>query len=165
MNNSTPVQDWKVDDVGRWLAEHQLRHLISRFESLGITGEHLLTMDDNVMKNDLRITNPGERAALNGALMNIRTELSRGFTVPERPRSTSFETNNRRGDSKNRLNTMPPKRTAKTMPTTHSQSPVITKKSAEIKIAPAPHLLDDSCRHSGWIRKMGGSYKSCEFTV
>ena len=154
MNNGVPLQEWTTDDVGRWLAEHQLRHLISRFESLGITGEHLIVMDENMMRNDLRITNPGERAAISGALMNIRTADShRTFTMPERPRSSSFE--QKKSSPNTRLNTMPPQRIR----------PASSRRSAEMLIAPAPQLLDDSCRHSGWIRKMGGSYKSCELAA
>ena len=156
MNNGIPLQEWTTDDVGRWLADHQLRHLISRFESLGITGEHLITMDDSMMRNDLRINNPGERAAINGALMNIRADSHRTFTMPERPRSSSFE--QKKFSPNTRLNTMPPQR-HRTVPS------VPSRRSAEMLIAPAPQLLDDACRHSGWIRKMGGSYKSCKYTV
>lgn len=156
MNNGLPLHEWTTDDVGRWLAEHQLRPLISRFESLGITGEHLVVMDDAMMRNDLRMINPGERAALNGALMNIRMNMAdthRTFTVPERPRSSSFE--QKKSSPNTRMNTMPPQR-HRTVPA------AAARRSSEMLIAPAPQLLDDACRHSGWIRKMGGSYKSCE---
>lgn len=155
MNSTLPVHEWTIDEVGRWLADHHLRHLFPRFEALGITGEQLLTMDENVMKTHLRITSPGERAALNGALLNLRTCTQQTHPLPkkpDRPRSTSFEQNLKATTmSKNRMNTMPPQ---------HRKTS--RQQLAELKIAPAPQLLDDYCRHSGWIRKMGGSYKSCE---
>lgn len=153
MNSTLPIQEWTIDEVGRWLADHHLRHLVPRFEALGITGEQLLTIDDNIMKTHLRITSPGERAALNGALMNLRSAVQQSqlhSKKTDRPRSTSFEIR-KQGTPKERLMTMP-----------HQQRKISLQHAPELKLAPAPQLLDDCCRHSGWIRKMGGSYKSCE---
>lgn len=151
--NELPLREWTSDDIGRWLTDHHLRHLISRFEAAGVSGEELLTMEDNDMKVRLRMTNPGERAALNGALLSLKSNMKRtshtmGAVV--RPRSTSFEPG--RGTH------------ARTMPGRHMTSvSSISKPVEELKLGSAPELLDDHCRHSGWIRKVGGGYKHCEW--
>ena len=168
-----------MDDITRWLESINLHSLIPTFERLTITGSDLPQLDDVYMRDKLRITKPAEMIVLKGAISNltdapapankkISNAVGAGAKPMERERSGSFE-------KKKTYPQVSARKAASFTPATMPRnftatggsdvgSIVGTREPQLKKGASAPEVLDDRCRYSGWIRKQGGGYKSCECT-
>ena len=172
------LKNWDVDDVSRWLGQIHLSNLIPNFERIGITGLDIPQIDDRYIREHLRVVKPAEIATLKGALGTL-VEVSqqsqqlaappwRKSAVPRQPVEADFQRTSsvdkpsvRTGERK------PPSGLPKnyTMPAnaTGSVGGTVVANSPQLISRSAPELLDDHVRYSGWIRKQGGGYKSCEW--
>ena len=147
------VRSWTVDDVCRWLISINMSSVSTKMEMGGIDGERLLMLNEASLTQQLKITNPSQKVALMAAIDTLRgtvvTQRSRTMAPKESRVAPSSERN--RASSTGQQNKPARKSSTKATP------PLQT-----VVIAPAPKLLDEYCNHSGWIRKRGGSHKSCE---
>jgi hypothetical protein len=175
-------KQWGVDDVVKWLESIQLHNLIPMFERHGITGPDLPQMDDAYMRESLRITKPAEMTALRGAISTLTEQL----VMTGQPGKGSRKVSNaplkpaerERTGSFDQQKTYPQlsRKTSNFTPTTMPRNFTVSGGEREIVVgsatreprlkkgASAPEVLDDRCRYSGWIRKQGGGYKSCEWS-
>lgn len=164
--NLQNFRKWDEDDVSRWLGQISLSNLIPNFERVGIKGIDLDALDESYMREHLRITKPAEMMALKGAISTLVDAASnnpprRKSAVPrsvqgveKRERTLSFE----KGVSKGVPHVIPA-----TLPwnyTVSTDRP--STREPQLMNVSATQLLDDNCRFTGWIRKQGGSYKSCK---
>ena len=172
-------KQWSVDDVSSWLESINLHSLIPAFERLNISGLDLPLLDDAYLRENLRITKPAEMAALKGALSNLtdpgtsgkppnrRVSNQTAVKPIERERAGSFDGKKTYPLMSRKTSNFAP---ATTMPrnftVSGSEKDLLTMAGTREprlkKGASAPEVLDDRCRYSGWIRKQGGGYKSCE---
>ena len=163
------IQQWSVDDVSKWLESLHLYSLIPIFERYNIRGVELSQMDDAYMRESLRITKPGEVAALKGAISNLIEQApqkqNKRVSAPVRERSGSLD--------KPKTYPQMSKKISNFNPTTMPRNFTISGGETEFGIsatreprlkkdASAPDVLDDKCRYSGWIIKQGGGYKNCK---
>lgn len=156
MANPVTLRAWTVDDVGRWLSSINLTHLVHKFEVANITGDQLYRMDEGPLPQQIRL-NPAEKLTLQASIRQLKESTARSMTIPPnstrygeispRPRSSS--------DSKGKR-----KKTVRQCDS--EQSGIDENLPPEPRPGPVGDLLDDHCRHSGWIRKRGGGYKSCK---
>ncbi len=153
---TTSLRDWNQDNVGKWLCSVNLGYLTVKFEMLRIDGVGLLTMDDSFIDTNLRL-NPAERTAFTGALHCLRSSPLYG-TYPS-PRSTTLPNSKAYNAcidlTRPRFDSEATKRVKIHHQTSDSPKP-------EVKLGPVRELLKN-CRHSGWIRKQGGSNKGCKY--
>lgn len=175
---------WTVDDVSNWLSQINLSSLVPTFERLGINGLQLAQIDDQFMKERLRMSKPSEVLALRGAIITLRDspppnpplmagagvggggnrKTSAQVGLSNRPQSIAVPSSNRiRTNSYDKTtNTATgtvaartlPNRSLTTPPGGFKQQPMLSTGSAQV-------LLED-CRHCGWIIKQGGGYKNCK---
>lgn len=170
---------WTVDDVSNWLSQINLSSLVPAFDRLGIDGTQLALIDDQFIKERLRMSKPSEVQALRGAIIALRDSsppvpsLTPGVVsggtrrasaqsgLPSRPTSMASPASNRiRTNSYDKTSTTI---VAKTMPNVNRRltTPPGGFKPPMLSTGSAQVLLDD-CRHCGWIIKQGGGYKSCK---
>ena len=170
---ATSYRQWSVDDVTKWLESIHLHCLIPTFERLNIAGSDLPQLDDSFLREKLRITKPAEMIALKGAISNL-TDAPLATTNRKVSNAVGGVKPVERSGSFERIKTYPQvsRKTTSFTPTTmprnftvpcgEKESIVGTREPQLKKGASAPEVLDDRCRYSGWIRKQGGGYKSCE---
>lgn len=160
MSNSAILRSWTVEDVSRWLSSLHMNHLVPKFEVANVNGEVLCMMDEGYMPPLLKL-NPAEKTTVMASIKSLkdittyRNTISRQSVDSPRARtSTEHEGKKRRSQPSiplaTRHNTLP------------SNSRLDVYDPPEHKELPAAEILDDKCRHSGWIRKRGGGYKNCE---
>ena len=177
---------WSVEDVSNWLSQINLSSLVPTFERLGINGSLLLQIDDQFIKERLRMSKPAEVMALCGAINYLRESSpptqqpaagSRKTSVQplpgHSPRPQSFAAANRiRTNSYDKTapggggGLPPPTGTvgpSKTLPPQRRRTtpPGGGFRQPMLATGSAQVLLED-CRHCGWIIKQGGGYKSCK---
>ena len=175
---------WSVEEVTNWLETINLHSLIPAFEKLNITGPDLPQLDDAFMRENLHITKPAEMAALKGALSaltdpgvpvvpltaskptNRKVSNQPGKPV-ERERSGSFDGKKTYPQMTRNMSTFNPTTMPRNFTVSSGEKELVsgTREPRLKKGASAPEVLDDRCRYSGWIRKQGGSYKSCEYAL
>ena len=180
-------KQWSVDDVSKWLESLHLHSLIPTFERHNITGSDLPQLDDAYMRENLRITKPGEVTVLKGAILNLEQTAAprQANKAPNRkvaniPGRSATESHTReRTGSYEKQKTYPQtsmKKVSNITPTTMPRNFTVsggedlhaisrTREPRLKKGASAPEVLDDRCRYSGWIRKQGGGYKNCKWAL
>ena len=150
------VRSWTVDDVCRWLISINMSSVSTKLELGGIDGERLLMLSESSLAQQLKITNPSQRIALMAAIDNLRgtvvTQRSKTM-VPKESRATA-------SSERSRASSTGQQNKPRKSSSTKARPPIQT-----VVIAPAPKLLDEYCNHSGWIRKRGGSHKTCELIM
>ena len=160
------LKDWSQDNVGKWLSSINFGYMVAKFETLRIDGPLLAVMDDTFIDTHLRL-NPAEKSAFTGALQALRSnQLQQQYgttTLPHHLHSPTQQHHQQRvntfssggsGESPRPRFNSDIKKVVKVQ---HTQ-----QNEPELKIASAPELLSN-CRHSGWIRKQGGSRKGCKW--
>ena len=164
-------KQWDTESVSRWLQSIQLHHLIPPFERLNICGADLPQLDDNYMRETLRITKPGEIIALKGAISTLTEQTGQPSRQANRGNNRKISNPPRyvqvdrdRLGSFDKQKTYPQTRNASApaFPRYNTVSGCETREPQLKKGASAPDVLDDKCRYSGWIRKQGGGYKNCK---
>ena len=170
---------WTVDDVSNWLSQINLSSLVPTFERLGINGLQLAQIDEQFIKERLRMSKPSEALALRGAISTLRdsssvpnsplatggggtrrTSAQAGHSA--RPQSIAAPASNRiRTNSYDKTNTATGMVSAKTLPNRSLTTPPGGFKQPMLSTGSAQVLLED-CRHCGWIIKQGGGYKNCK---
>ena len=155
--------EWDSVEIASWLCSINMSYLIPTFERNDITGDVLPSINDSFMKETLRMNKPGEMAALRGALAVLTQQESRKQTktLPQKsqitlPRGVRERTASNGADAKPAL----PK--TATLPGKKIDTGA---KEPQLLIAPARQLLDDHCKHSGWIRKQGGGRRTCKLVT
>ena len=168
---------WTVDDVSRWLSQINLSSLVPAFERLGINGSQLALIDDQFIKERLRMSKPLEMTALRGAIISLkessqpdppppvgarRTSGQPG--PPVRPQSIAAASTSRIRTNSFDKNAPAPGilGPSKTLPVRSSTTPPGGFRQPMLATGSAQELLED-CRHCGWIIKQGGGYKNCKF--
>lgn len=154
MANPVTLRAWTVDDVGRWLSSINLTHLVHKFEVANITGDQLYRMDDGPLPQQLKL-NPAEKLTIQASIRLLKESSIRSMTIP--PNSTRY------GEILPRQRSSSDSKRKRSMRQCDSEhSGIDDNRPPEPKPGPVGDLLDDNCRHSGWIRKRGGGYKSCK---
>jgi hypothetical protein len=161
-------KQWDVEGVLKWLESIHLHHLIPTFERNGISGADLPQLDDNYLRENLRITKPGEIIAIKGAISTLTDQTGQppprqankgnNRKVSNSPRYVQVDRD--RSGSFDKQKTSPQTRNPTTGVRYHTVSGGETREPQLKKGASAPDVLDDRCRYSGWIRKQGGGYKN-----
>lgn len=164
MSNAGYVH-WSPADVSTWLGSLSLHHLVPNFEKLQIDGSRLASLSDQDLRGKLRLTKPAEVMAIRGAINKLVDD--------SRPLPPVFH-ENRRISSSPRMGGPPrdrassiEKKSSKTMPLVHRNtiagaSEQLVIRQPKLVQGSASELIDKECKYSGWIRKQGGAYKSCE---
>ena len=62
--NPANITSWSVDDVCQWLLTSGLGKFMDIFKDNCVDGECLLTLDNNLLKEDLKITQLGYRSKI-----------------------------------------------------------------------------------------------------
>lgn len=62
--NPANITSWSVDDVSQWLLMNGLGKFTEVFKDNCVDGECLLTLDNNLLKDDLKITQLGYRSKI-----------------------------------------------------------------------------------------------------
>lgn len=62
--NPANITSWSVDDVSQWLLTNGLGQFIEVFRDNCVDGECMLTLDNNLLKDDLNITQLGYRSKI-----------------------------------------------------------------------------------------------------
>lgn len=62
--NPANLTSWNVDDVCVWLTQQGLGQFIELFQSNAVDGECLLSLDNNLLKDDLGVTALGHRSRI-----------------------------------------------------------------------------------------------------
>ena len=154
------LKDWNQDNVGKWLCSLNLGPLAVKFETLRVDGQALMMMDESFI-DSMRL-NPAEKAAFTGALHSLRSNHAYGYPSPRTATmpsvssklySVGLESPRPRFDSENTKRVK-----------VHHQMSDSSRSKPEVTLGPASELLRN-CRHSGWIRKQGGSHKGCKYTI
>lgn len=161
---SSVLWTWGVEDVGRWLCSINMTHLVHKFEMANVTGEVLAKMDEGFVPMSIKIS-PAEKTTLMAAIRMLKSNSYKGspsqsdYTTSHRPRTHSDEKRKAKKPSLGGSHTL------RTTPTEIHVTDTIDQMPPVYKYGTASELLDDKCRHSGWIRKRGGGYKNCEFYI
>ena len=165
-----PYQQWSVDDVSNWLVTIHLSNLVPVFERHDISGVTLPYVDETFMKDRLRMAKPAEVASLKGALAHLLESAEAQLQYPHRkpiprppPQAQKATRPGEGGVMKSPP--VPMRQKSSTMPNKKNffvPTAEVQLREPQLVIAPAQDLLDDHCKHSGWIKKQGGSHKSCE---
>lgn len=158
--------NWSHMEVANWLTTLNLNHLIPNFERMQIDGSQLATLSDQDLRLKLRISKPAEVIAIKGAISKLLddelllNQEGAGPNLVTWQRAGSYEKDNRHGNSN-------------TLPMLHRNTVSITSglsgltgtssRQPPMLVQGCASELIDQSRYSGWIRKQGGSYKSCEF--
>ncbi len=166
--STASLKDWSQDNVGKWLSSINFGHMVAKFETLRIDGPSLAVMDDTFIETHLRL-NPAERSAFTGALQCLRSnQLQQQYGTTTMPASRS-PLMSAQQQHHHRVNTFSGGGSGESpRPRFNSDIKKVVKvqrkqpNEPELKIASAPELLSN-CRHSGWIRKQGGSRKGCKW--
>lgn len=158
---------WSLDDVGRWLCSINMSHLVHKFEVAGVNGEVLCRMDDGYIPSLLKL-NPGEKITLIGAIKILKDSYRNSYhhrSVPQEPPVPPHGYGRPRTQSDEKKKTKKPSTSLSIGAHTslEIESMDTSQLSPEYKVSSATELLDDNCRHSGWVRKRGGGYRNCEF--
>ena len=124
---------WKTEDVCRWLEAVSLGEHRPVFHRLAVTGADLPNIDTNFMISELRIDSPIQQAELRRALDGLLGPEAAGTATTMMRRSV-------------------PARVASELTLGGGAEPLIQ--------ISAQSLLDEGCRHSGWLRKRGINIKS-----
>lgn len=156
--------NWSVEQVSSWLGSLSLHHLIPAFERMQIDGQKLVKLSDQDLRKDLRLTKPAEVMAVRGAISSLIED-----SLPKaNPRRVSASPRVGMAVPRDRASSLE-KRLPKTIPrdnlhrnTTLGSDTRIIVKQPKLVQGSASELLDKECKYSGWIRKQGGGYKSCE---
>lgn len=182
--SASDYRTWAVDDVSNWLSQINLSSLVPTFERLGIDGPQLAQIDEQFIKDRLRMSKPSEVLALKGAITTLRdssppnlppmTGAAGGGGVTRRtsaqvgqgarPQSISTPASNRiRTNSYDKTNPAATVASARTLPNVNRSltTPPGGFKQPMLSTGSAQVLLED-CRHCGWIIKQGGGYKNCK---
>lgn len=157
---------WSVEQVSNWLGSLSLHHLIPNFERMQVDGTKLAKLSDQDLRVVLRLTKPAEVMAVRGAIIKLTED-----TLPK-PVSRRVSASPRMGVSvapdRDRSNSNNLKM-SKTIPRDIHRNATMgsgyeqrTYKQPKLVQGSASELLDRECKYSGWIRKQGGGYKSCE---
>lgn len=156
---------WSLLEVTNWLGSLNLHHLIANFERMQIDGEKLAALNDQDLRLKLRITKPAEVMAIKGALSKLQEDgflnnQKRRISSPKalsttpglvpRDRAGSYEKDGNRAHTK----TVSQDVHRNTIAAESVRQPKLMHGSAS-------ELIEHS-KYSGWIRKQGGSFKSCE---
>ena len=181
---------WSIEDVSTWLSHINLSSLIPVFERLGINGSQLVQIDEQFIKERLRMSKPSEVTALWGAISSLKESsppsqpphIPAGGTrrvsaqvhtggvsaLHGRPQSISASSASRiRTNSYDKAKGLPVPGIpgpSKTLPTRTLSTPPGGFRQPMLASGTAQALLED-CRHCGWIIKQGGGYKSCKFIL
>ena len=147
------VKFWTQEDVGRWLSSINFGYLVPKFEIAGVDGEVLSVIDDAFINTQLRL-NPAEKTAFIGALHIIRNTPSQSNTITGHRISSTHTPLEQPKSTDRRYKTLQP---------ISVNNPV--HREPQVLVGPASQLLDDNCRHSGWIRKRGGAHRNCEYMI
>ena len=147
------VKFWTQEDVGRWLSSINFGYLVPKFEIAGVDGEVLSVIDDAFINTQLRL-NPAEKTAFKGALHIIRNTPSQSNTITGHRISSTHTPLEQPKSTDRRYKTLQP---------ISVNNPV--HREPQVLVGPASQLLDDNCRHSGWIRKRGGAHRNCEYMI
>lgn len=169
MSNSNHLA-WNQDDIANWLGSLSLYHLVPNFERLQVDGSKLVTLTDTDLRNKLKIVKPAEIMAVRGAINTLIDESMKanpsGRKVssalrpgpePWRDRAGSYERGSKPDDGR---------MASKTIPRDHRNTIATDRgvmRQPKLVQGSASELVDKECKYSGWIRKQGGGYKSCEF--
>ena len=62
--NPANLTSWTVEDVCCWLLQQDLGRFVEVFQENAVDGECLLTLDNNLLKNDLGIDALGHRSRI-----------------------------------------------------------------------------------------------------
>ncbi len=62
--NPANITSWSVDDVCQWLLTSGLGKFVDVFRDNIVDGECLLTLDNNLLKDDLKISQLGYRSKI-----------------------------------------------------------------------------------------------------
>lgn len=62
--NPANLTSWTVEDVGQWLTEHGLGQFVEVFQENLVDGECLMSLDNTLLKEDLKITALGHRSRI-----------------------------------------------------------------------------------------------------
>ena len=62
--NPANITSWSVDDVCQWLLSSGLGQFVDVFQDNIVDGECLLTLDNNLLKDDLKISQLGYRSKI-----------------------------------------------------------------------------------------------------
>ena len=149
--------NWSTFEVSNWLSSLNLHQLIPNFERMQITGAQLGTLSDQDLRQKLWINKPAELIALKGAINKIledAMEQNRHIGSPRLvagPNSMTWERAGSYGEVPKNM----------TLPATFENPRLLSYVQPILTQGSASELIDQS-KYSGWIRKQGGSYKSCE---
>ena len=162
---NTNYSTWSVEQVSDWLGRLSLHHLIPNFEHHQVDGLKLVKLTDQDLRGKLRLTKPAEVMAVRGAISKLVED-----SLPK-PTTRRISASPRLG-----MNVSPRDRTSsldkkvggsKTIPRDMHRNTVASEprviRQPKLVQGSASELLDKECKYSGWIRKQGGGYKSCEF--
>jgi hypothetical protein len=123
---------WKTEEVCRWLEAVALGEHRAVFHRLSVTGADLPNINTNFMISELKIFSPIQQAELKRALDGLLGPEAAG------PSTTILR---------------------RTFPTRASGLTLGGGAEPLIQIS-AQSLLDEGCRHSGWLRKRGSTVKN-----
>lgn len=70
--NPANITSWTVDDVCQWLTSESLGRFTDIFRENAVDGECLLSLDNNLLKNDLEITALGHRSRIMKRLQKLK---------------------------------------------------------------------------------------------
>lgn len=151
------VKDWNTELVSKWLWSLNLGHLTNKFEGMRVDGPTLLRMDDAFIDSRLRL-NPAEKTAFNGALHMLRSSSVYGTTISNTLPASTVRSSPRLSnvDSSGRPRFDSDAAKHPVVKIIHQSSDPSRNQQPEVKLGPAIELVRN-CRHSGWIRKQGGS--------
>ena len=163
------VVEWDSMEIASWLCSINLSYLIPTFEKNEVTGATLYSINESFMKETLRINKPAEIAALKGALAALiqqdQLASQRGAkAVPKNQTKGSLPRVVRDRTGSNGADAKPTSPKTATMPARKITIDTGAK-DPQLLIAPARQLLDDHCKHSGWIRKQGGGHRNCKLVT
>ena len=174
MSSSSSLKDWSQDDVGRWLSSINFGYMVTKFEMLNVDGPLLASMDEAYIDSHFRM-NPGERITFTAALQGLRSSsINNNQQYVSGSRSPlTMSANNTYHSPQTRGNTFSgggygsvehsrPRFDSDSMKRVVKVQHKGPQNEPELKICSAPELSRE-CRHSGWIRKQGGSNSRCEW--
>ena len=76
--NPANLTSWSVDDVCQWLTGEGLGRFIDIFRDNAVDGECLLSLDNNLLKEDLGISALGHRSRLLKRVQVLRESVHPG---------------------------------------------------------------------------------------
>ena len=79
--NPANITSWSSKDVTQWLVEQGLGQFASVFEENCVDGECLLTLDNNLLKDDLGISQLGYRSRIIKRVQQLKQAIHPEYTV------------------------------------------------------------------------------------